>query len=435
LNKHIDVIAQCTFETPKGSALLATLPGSRYPYVYPRDSACATRMLYRVAMSTLRSNDIAFRLLAGIARFIFNCQRSDGYWGQRYGLDTTEKSIYKQEDNVAHGVSILCRYCLAAKQKGHAPNDSEDYINGIYNGAIFAIKRYYRNEIHLFYSTTSIHESAIEEGYSIWVNYAYWGMLSLIEQVAQEYNCVSRFESVIDLKESFGTIVKNVFTIDDRLIRRLKPDGEADLRPDITLMSPFFFGTGIMPNVFAEDSIFSNTMKFVEDTLWDPDLGMLQRYLPFIEDPNTHVHAGNGPWVQYTAMLAQYNYFTGKVEKGDTIIDIINRYSVDGYLCEHLTTPERFREFLTLEWLSGTDVSKEFAANIMVDGITYDLIVEELNHMKNSYDQIKRTIDGGANNYLTFAMPLMWSHAEYAMALLLKTWRELLDSGVKHNLL
>jgi len=200
-------------------------------------------------------------------------------------------------------------------------------------------------------------------------------------------------------------------------------------------MSPFFFGTGIMPNVFTEDAIFSNTMKFVEDTLWDPDLGMLQRYLPFIEDPNTHVHAGNGPWVQYTAMLAQYNYFTGKVEKGDTIIDIINRYSVDGYLCEHLTTPERFREFLTLEWLSGTDVSKEFAANIMVDGITYDLIVEELNHMKNSYDQIKRTIDGGANNYLTFAMPLMWSHAEYAMALLLKTWRELLDSGVKHNLL
>jgi len=96
-------------------------------------------------MSTLRSNDIAFRLLAGIARFIFNCQRSDGYWGQRYVLDTTEKSIYKQEDNVAHGVSILCRYCLAAKQKGHAPNDSEDYINGIYNGAIFAIKLYYMN--------------------------------------------------------------------------------------------------------------------------------------------------------------------------------------------------------------------------------------------------------------------------------------------------
>ena len=435
LNKHIDIIAQCTFETPKGSALLATLPGSRYPYVYPRDSACATRMLYRVAMSTLRSNDIAFRLLAGIARFIYSCQRSDGYWGQRYGLDATEKSTYKQEDNVAHGVTILCRYCLAAKHKGHVPIDSEDYINAVYNGAMFAIKRYYRNEIHLFYSTTSIHESAIEEGYSIWVNYAYWCMLSLIEQVAQEYNCVSRFERIIDLKEGFGRIVKNVFTIDDRLIRRLKPDGEADLRPDITLMSPFFFGTGIVPNVFTEDAIFSNTMKYVEDTLWDPDLGMLQRYLPFIEDPDTHVHAGNGPWVQYTAMLAQYNYFTGKVEKGDTIIDIINRYSVDEYLCEHLTTPERFHEFLTMEWLSGKDVNKEFASDIMVDGITYDLIVEELNHMKSSYDQIKRTIDGGTDNYLTFAMPLMWSHAEYAMALLLKVWRELLDSGVKHNLL
>jgi len=435
INKHIDVIAQCTFETPKGSALLATLPGSRYPYVYPRDSACATRMLYRIAMSRLRSKDIAFRLLAGIAKFIYNCQRDDGYWGQRYGLDAADKSIYKQEDNVAHGVSILCRYLLAAKNRGHIPHDNEAYIEAIYKGAMFAVKRYYRNEIHLFYSTTSIHESAIEEGYSIWVNYAYYCMLLLIEQVAKEFNCETKFEKAFVLKEGFGTIVKNVFTIGDRLIRRLKPDGEADLRPDITLMSPFFFGTGIVPDIFKADEIFINTMKFLEDTLWDPDLGMLQRYLPFIEDPNTHVHAGNGPWVQYTAMLAQYYYFTGNVEKGDTIMDIIDSYSTDGYLCEHLTTPDRFHEFMTLEWLPGSDVNKEFAPDIMVDGITYDLIVEELNHMKNSYDQIKRRIETGSVRYLTFAIPLMWSHAEYAMALLLKTWRQLQDTGVKQHIL
>ncbi|NMB65560.1 MAG: hypothetical protein GYA16_11910, partial [Spirochaetes bacterium] len=117
---------------------------------------------------------------------------------------------------MAHGVSILCRYLLAAKNRGHIPHDSEAYIEAIYKGAMFAVKRYYRNEIHLFYSTTSIHESAIEEGYSIWVNYAYYCMLLLIEQVAKEFNCETKFEKAFVLKEGFGTIVKNVFTIGDR---------------------------------------------------------------------------------------------------------------------------------------------------------------------------------------------------------------------------
>ncbi|MDY6970673.1 MAG: cyclic nucleotide-binding domain-containing protein, partial [Spirochaetota bacterium] len=38
INKHLDIITQCSIDTDNGSALLATLPDSRYPYVYPRDS-------------------------------------------------------------------------------------------------------------------------------------------------------------------------------------------------------------------------------------------------------------------------------------------------------------------------------------------------------------------------------------------------------------
>jgi GH15 family glucan-1,4-alpha-glucosidase len=154
---------------------------------------------------------------------------------------------------------------------------------------------------------------------------------------------------------------------------------------------------------------------------------MLQRYLPFIEDPHTHIHAGNGPWLQYTSMLAQYYYFTGNLEKGDKIISIIDEYaSREGYLCEHLTTAERFYEFKRLEWLPGNDFDKEFALDILVPGITYDLIVEELNHMKNAYDEIDRKIMTQKDDkYLTFALPLMWSHAEYAMALMMRVESEL----------
>jgi len=427
INHHLDILSQCTIDTDNGSALLATLPGSRYPYVYPRDSACASRFLYRLVASPMKSGEIAFRLLGEIARFILHCQRSDGYWGQRYGIDNSDKGIYRQEDNVAHGVIILSRYLLAARKKGVDVPNVEAYIEAIDRGSAFARKNYYRNEIHLFYSTTSIHESAIEEGYSIWVNYAYLLMLRLIREVGETYGVLNRFEEEMELQDGFEAIIENVFTMSERFVRRLKPDGVTDLRPDITLMSPFFFGTGMEHPYFEDTEFFRNTIRFIEQTLWDPDLGMLQRYLPFIEDPHTHIHAGNGPWLQYTSMLAQYYYFTGNIEKGDTILNIIDGYaSREGYLCEHLTTAERFYEFKRLEWLPGNDFDKEFALDIMVPGITYDLIVEELNHMKNAYDEIDRTILSQPDNkYLTFALPLMWSHAEYAMARMMRLESEL----------
>ncbi len=427
INRHLNIISQCTIDTEYGSALLATLPGSRYPYVYPRDSACASRFLYKLSTSELKSGEIAFRLLGEISRFIMNCQREDGYWGQRYGINTEDKGIYKQEDNVAHGVSILCRYLLAAKKKDITIPNVDKFLDSIDRGADFAVKNYYRNEIHLFYSTTSIHESAIEEGYSIWVNYAYLLMLRLIEVTASQYGVLDRFDKEMELKDGFEQTIDNIFSISDRYVRRLKPDGVVDLRPDITLLSPYFFGTGMEEDYFKNNELFERSVKFVEDTLWDPDLGMLQRYLPFIEDPDTHIHAGNGPWIQYTAMLAQYYFVTDNIEKGNEIMKVIDRYkSIEGHLCEHLTTPERFYEFLRLEWQPGRDYEKEFYTHILIPGMPYDNIVEEISHMKKSYENVEvQCRRRGDKGFITFATPLMWSHAEYSMALMMRTDAEI----------
>lgn len=427
INRHLDILSQCVIDTDRGGALLATLPGSRYPYVYPRDSACASRFLYAVITSTLKAGDTAFRLLGEIARFIVACQRADGYWGQRYGVQGEDKAIYRQEDNVAHGVAILCRYLLAAKRRGVTVPQADAMIDAIARGFEFSKKNYYRNEIHLYYSTTSIHESAIEEGYSIWVNYAYLCMLDLIEKMAGGYGVPEMFAGVRELAAGFRPTIEKIFTLSGRHVRRIRPDGEVDLRPDITLMSPFFFGSVSPDTSFAPSDELTKSIDYIEQTLWDPDLGMLQRYLPFIEDPHTHIHAGNGPWLQYTSILAQYYFCTGNIEKGNKILAIIDTYrSKEGYLCEHLTTPERFYEFKRLEWLSGKDFEKEFSPEILVAGITYDLIVEELNHMKKSYDEIERTCARIAENgHIAFATPLMWSHAEYAMALMLKSAAEL----------
>ena len=261
VNLHLDILSQCTVDTEYGSALLATLPGSRYPYVYPRDSACASRFLYKLVMTDLKVGDIALRHLGEISRFIMNCQREDGYWGQRYGVDAKDNGIYLQEDNVAHGVTILCRYLLAAKKKNVKVTNLENIVKAISKGSEFARKNYYRNEIHLFYSTTSIHESAIEEGYSIWVNSAYLLMLRLMERIGKTYDVLDHFKEEMNLKPGFEITVNKVFSLSDRYVRRLRPDGVVDLRPDITLMSPFFFGTGLERKLFVNNETF---FKFLE---------------------------------------------------------------------------------------------------------------------------------------------------------------------------
>lgn len=428
LYKHFDVFSHCTVETELGSALLATIPDSRYPYVYPRDSACASRFLYKLILSPLQSGDFAFRLLMGVARFILNCQREDGYWGQRYGINGEDKGIYKQEDNVAHGVIILCRYLLAAKFKGKKISDSERIIDAIAKGCEYACKNYYRNGINLFHSTTSIHESAIEEGYSIWVNYAYLLMLRLVERIGLEYDVSERFAEGLDIKNGFESNIENVFSITERFIRRIKFNGDMDLRPDITLMSPFYFCSGMDVDYFSNTGKFVKSIECVEQTLWDPVLGLLQRYLPFVEDQHTHVHAGNGPWIPYTSILAQYYFYIGKIDRGNEILAIIDKYrSPEGHHCEHLTTPRRFDEFIKMEWKNGKDIDKElFTHKIMIPGLSCDFIVEEINHMKKAYEKIEQECrDNRDREYIIFATPLMWSHAEYAMALMMRTEKEL----------
>jgi hypothetical protein len=118
-------------------------------------------------------------------------------------------------------------------------------------------------------------------------------------------------------------------------------------------------------------------------------------------------------------MLAQYYYKEGAIERGDAILNQIDKYSTEeGYIPEHLSTKRRFEEFVRLEWEVGLDAKKEFHPDILIPDLSYDFIVEELFFMKKSYDQIRKDITDGKKNIIHFAVPLMWSHVEYASALI-----------------
>ena len=168
------------------------------------------------------------------------------------------------------------------------------------------------------------------------------------------------------------------------------------------------------------------SVRFVERQLWDPELGMMMRCLPYYRGFPTHVHAGNGPWLQYTAVLAQYHYWSGNTKRGDEILGIIDRYRSDnGEIPEHLSTPRRFEEFMVREWNTGIDFQKEFYKDILLDNVDFNKILEEANNMHRSYEETskKRTFRSEGKSgcgYIQFATPLMWSHVEYTRALLVR---------------
>jgi GH15 family glucan-1,4-alpha-glucosidase len=261
----------------------------------------------------------------------------------------------------------------------------------------------------------------MEQGYTCWVNFSFLYAFSLANEVAEkidEKNIISADH--LSFRKRFLYTVSELFMSGNRYVRRTNPSGQMDMRPDFTLLSPFYYGF-----LHYKDQM-EESVKFIEKQLWDPELGMMMRYLPYYRDFSTHVHAGNGPWLQYSAVLAQYHYWNGNSERGDEILGIINKYRSDeGEIPEHLSTPSRFEEFMEREWSTGIDFHKEFYEDILLDNLDFDRILEEANNMHRSYEETskKRTFstDGRSGcGYIQFATPLMWSHVEYARALLMR---------------
>ncbi|MFQ5745345.1 MAG: hypothetical protein ACE5HV_17455, partial [Acidobacteriota bacterium] len=246
LSRHMGIIERCSIVSPKhGRLLLATPPGARYPYVYPRDCSCACQLFRRLACS---SNDYdcapqAFDLLQSTAAFLRDVQEEDGCWGQRYTIEGKSRSIYRQEDNIAHGVSIICNYLLAASGLGKPVSDLDAYLQAINRALSFAVQYVYQRELNLFESTTSIHESALETGYTLWVNFSYLYAFSLADEVNRELDGGDLIDRQhLDFRAHFLYSVRELFMTGQRYVRRIEPGGRFDLRPDFTLLSPFYYG-------------------------------------------------------------------------------------------------------------------------------------------------------------------------------------------------
>lgn len=411
------------FRAASSTASLASPSRTRYPYVYPRDTSSAVAFFRRVACSP-RGYDaapLAYELMESMARFLKKVWDREKGWGQRYDSSGRNKSIYKQEDNLAHGIAVLCNYLLAASELGKEVQGLDQFLACINEAAGWSLEHLYHRELNLFRSTTAIHESALEQGYTCWVNFSFLYAFSLADEVARKIDTQGIISpSHLSFRRHFLYSISELFISGNRYVRRIDRNGQIDLRPDITLMSPFYYG------FLHYRSELENSIRFVEKSLWDPELNMIMRFLPFDDDFDIHVHAGNGPWIPYTAILAQYHYWNGNFQRGDELLEYIDRYrGKEGELPEHISTCRRFAEFMESEWKTGIDFAKEFHPPILCEQADFDVILEEANNMARSYRDTARFCmlqDEGSpgGGYIQFTLPLLWSHVEYARALLIR---------------
>lgn len=417
---HLDVLDRLTFDADaEGAIPLASDPDNRYPYAYPRDVASITRAWLAALRHDLRPEECRDRIVDA-ARFFIDVQ-DDGWWYQRYALDGSDRSIYQQEDNVAHGIRTLAHAVFALEESGVLASTDPVLLGGIVDaidGAVSVIRdELYDANAHLVESTTSIHEGSIESGYTLWVNcttvaalrQAHDALDSLSGSVSVPAEVRERVEETVDLLE--GGLVRS-FAVDGRAVpRRYDPDGNRDERPDITLLAPAYYG---LDDLFGEHA--ARAANRAAASLEDPHLGGLQRFRGFYRDHEVHQHGGNGPWMQYTAWHAQIRFDRGDLDRGDEVLSTITAQADEaGHIPEHLSTRERYQQFIEREWDTGLDYEKEFDDDVLRD-VPFNRIVEELSHMKEAYEQMQD--DLAEREVISFAEPLTWCHAEFMVALL-----------------
>jgi GH15 family glucan-1,4-alpha-glucosidase len=408
---HLGVLETCQADWKGARLPMATPPGMRYPYVYPRDLAAIARAHDRLGGA--HDEGRVARELQAAAAFLLEAQGPNGHWGQRYDLHARDKSIYPQEDNTAHAAAVLARHVRHERRQGRVSSIESEVLHAIERGLEAARRGVYRKGINLFYSTTSIHESAMEKGYTLWTNGAYRDAYRL---AVEAFRAAGRIEHADAWERRLEALEANIgrhFVQDGVWIRALTGDGRFDRRPDVTLLAPYYFGFEHLDEAAAE-----RAANRIEHELWDPDIGLLQRYLPFREDPAVHLHAGNGPWLAYSAWLAQRHAAQGRTDAAWDILERIMRFaSPEGWLPEHVSTRERFYDFIEHEWETGLDYRKEFDPAILLPNVGFSEILEETNKMHKAYQRAAHDADRAGDGIIRFATPLAWTHAEVAVAL------------------
>ncbi len=327
----IEILKQVQMEN---GGCLATPPGQRYPYVYPRDHAVCILGFLSAGMYKNARKGIEFTLKA---------QLENGAFPQRYdknGKDASYKPI--QLDGSGLILYALSKYVQKTKDFELV----EKYWDKI-NKAIDYIQKNLKEEKNLVYTPNAIHEfPPIENGLEIYTNSVVCGGLKEMAEVAKmlEYNNHQfingqRSNWVGLYKTIYGGI--NTYMWNSRLNSfiktiRLNESSSIDEDPDASTLALSEYEV-----LKDSDEKMKKNVERLKKELWHKKLGGLCRYPKYIGRNN----GGWGPWPHFTLMLAKHYLRSGNIKEAEKCIKWVIDNSFENKIPEHLATKEDFEEY------------------------------------------------------------------------------------------
>ncbi|MBN2015178.1 MAG: hypothetical protein JW778_08360 [Candidatus Altiarchaeota archaeon] len=358
--------------TLKNGALMASPPGTRYPYMYPRDTA----LILLALLEEGRLNDVK-RILS----FLMTAQKETGEWAQRYDVSGNPAS-YRPPQVDCNGLVLYAmrKYYDSTEDKRFL----EKHWRSITLGVEF-IKEHYLPENRLLFSLNSIHEwPPMEAGFDIWTNVTCYAGLRGSYKMAQVLGKLDEAERMRNLARDLWIGISKKLIKDHRFI---KVSGHSIITdPDVSEMAPY-----ITRSIGVDDTIMRNTVDKIMKVLWDTELTGINRYVEKYGEPGRN-NGGYGPYSMYTAWVAQYYLDVREYDKAKECIKWFLRYSKDGLIPEHVSTRERFDR-----WRRQAKEVGRYREH----------------GRKEEAEKVMNTPEYKRKGLVYWVLPLTWGHAEY----------------------
>ncbi|MCK5474584.1 MAG: hypothetical protein KAI53_04205, partial [Candidatus Aenigmarchaeota archaeon] len=370
--------------TMKNGAILASPPGRRYPYLYPRDCM----LILRVLLESGKTKQVKKTL-----EFVLSLMGETGEWYQRYTKDGKSAS-YRPPQADCNGLVLFMinQYYKKTKDKTFL----ENHWNEVYLGARF-LEEHYIKEEKLVFSMNSIHEwPPMEAGFEIWANVCAYAGFKAAREIAETLNKKEDQKHWSKIERELGKSIMTQMVKNNHFIKLRNNTNIFDA--DISEMGAYILG--LLP---TKDPIIEKTAEFIEKSLYDKNLGGIQRHMEKYGKPGRN-NGGYGPYSMYTGWMAQYYLDAGKLKKAKKYIDWFLKYNKNGLIPEHIATKKSF-----LEWQKeAKDIGRYYKSG-----------------RREEAEKVMRTKDFKENNIACWVLPLTWGHAEFML-----TYLKLKDLGL-----
>lgn len=367
----------------------ASPPGTRYPFIYPRD--------HSVAILGCIDAEMLEEARRGL-EFVLNSQKPLGEFSQRYDIDGNDAS-YKDLQIDGNGLVLFAmgKYFEATGGLFFESMADRTFVEKHWETIKKAVEFILMNkneEVDLIHTVNSIHEyPAYEHGFEIYANSACCaGILAAVKMgEALEEDVATWKAEAKKIKEAILTRMYSprrrsfikCIRVKEKSSNPIGYDAFASsvIDVDVVEYAPAYFEL-----IDHYDIKNRYTVRRIHEELWDKEIGGLNRY-PEMWDRN---NGGYGPWCHFTCQLASHYVEIDDQDMAEMymgwVVDMAHNYQ----LPEHISTIERFEM-----WHEDYTNAK----------ILRDSKLTMIEHVRNH----PKWKDGMA--YVT--VPLIWPHAEY----------------------